>query len=80
MIQMTKSYFLFFSFFNSSGQEDNLFAKKNYDKYLAALKNSGLVSVEDKHQSSGDVGAEGGADALLGEVFFLCIFVGFLVI
>ncbi|XP_019731364.1 E3 ubiquitin-protein ligase ubr3 [Hippocampus comes] len=50
----------------SMGQEDNLFAKKNYDKYLAALKNSGLVSVEDKHQSSGDVGAEGGADTLLG--------------
>nr|XP_023661529.1 E3 ubiquitin-protein ligase UBR3 isoform X3 [Paramormyrops kingsleyae] len=43
----------------SMGQEDNVYAKKNYDKYLAALKSSGLVSAEEK------AGA-GGADALPG--------------
>ncbi|XP_029936212.1 E3 ubiquitin-protein ligase ubr3 [Myripristis murdjan] len=51
----------------SMGQEENLYAKKNYDKYLSALKNSGLVSVEEKAQSgAADVaaGAEGGAGAL----------------
>ncbi|KAJ3592561.1 hypothetical protein NHX12_007688 [Muraenolepis orangiensis] len=32
----------------SMGQEDNTYAKQNYEKYLSALKNSGLVSVEDK--------------------------------
>eukprot|EP00066_Takifugu_rubripes_P018899 XP_011608165.1 PREDICTED: E3 ubiquitin-protein ligase UBR3 isoform X3 [Takifugu rubripes] len=50
------------------GQEENLYAKKNYDKYLSALKNSGLVSVEEKTQvATGDVaaGAEGGAGAMV---------------
>uniref|UniRef100_A0AAX7VBA1 E3 ubiquitin-protein ligase n=1 Tax=Astatotilapia calliptera TaxID=8154 RepID=A0AAX7VBA1_ASTCA len=49
----------------SMGQEENLYAKKNYDKYLSALKNSGLVSVEEKGQSAAadvGVGAEGGED------------------
>ncbi|TWW80792.1 E3 ubiquitin-protein ligase ubr3 [Takifugu flavidus] len=49
-------------------QEENLYAKKNYDKYLSALKNSGLVSVEEKTQvATGDVaaGAEGGAGAMV---------------
>uniref|UniRef100_A0A669DM23 E3 ubiquitin-protein ligase n=1 Tax=Oreochromis niloticus TaxID=8128 RepID=A0A669DM23_ORENI len=49
----------------SMGQEENLYAKKNYDKYLSALKNSGLVSVEEKGQSAAAdvaVGAEGGED------------------
>uniref|UniRef100_A0A8D0CHZ5 E3 ubiquitin-protein ligase n=1 Tax=Scleropages formosus TaxID=113540 RepID=A0A8D0CHZ5_SCLFO len=32
----------------SMGQEENLYAKKNYEKYLAALKSSGLVSMEEK--------------------------------
>lgn len=52
--------------FPVAGQEDNLHAKKNYDKYLSALKNSGLVSVEEKAQGSADVsaGAEGGAGAM----------------
>uniref|UniRef100_A0A8C6Q7G2 E3 ubiquitin-protein ligase n=1 Tax=Nothobranchius furzeri TaxID=105023 RepID=A0A8C6Q7G2_NOTFU len=36
----------------SMGQEENLFSKKNYEKYLAALKNSGLVSVEEKRHVS----------------------------
>uniref|UniRef100_A0A8D3EF73 E3 ubiquitin-protein ligase n=1 Tax=Scophthalmus maximus TaxID=52904 RepID=A0A8D3EF73_SCOMX len=51
----------------SMGQEENLYAKKNYDKYLSALKNSGLVSVEEKAQGATadvSVGAEGGAGAL----------------
>lgn len=50
-----------------------MYAKKNYDKYLSALKNSGLVSVEEKAQGATadvSVGAEGGAGALalLGEL------------
>ncbi len=50
-----------------------MYAKKNYDKYLSALKNSGLVSVEEKAQGATadvTVGAEGGAGAmvLLGEI------------
>uniref|UniRef100_A0A3Q4MPX0 E3 ubiquitin-protein ligase n=1 Tax=Neolamprologus brichardi TaxID=32507 RepID=A0A3Q4MPX0_NEOBR len=52
----------------SMGQEENLYAKKNYDKYLSALKNSGLVSVEEKGQSAAadvGVGAEGGAGAMV---------------
>uniref|UniRef100_A0A672J6D9 E3 ubiquitin-protein ligase n=1 Tax=Salarias fasciatus TaxID=181472 RepID=A0A672J6D9_SALFA len=51
----------------SMGQEGNLYAKKNYDKYLSALKNSFLVSVEEKAQSATadvPVGAEGGAGAM----------------
>uniref|UniRef100_A0A8P4GKC7 E3 ubiquitin-protein ligase n=1 Tax=Dicentrarchus labrax TaxID=13489 RepID=A0A8P4GKC7_DICLA len=52
----------------SMGQEENLYAKKNYDKYLSALKNSGLVSVEEKGQGATadvTVGAEGGAGAMV---------------
>ncbi|XP_076603037.1 E3 ubiquitin-protein ligase ubr3 [Chaetodon auriga] len=52
----------------SMGQEENLYAKKNYDKYLSALKNSGLVSVEEKAQGATadvTVGAEGGAGAMV---------------
>lgn len=56
-----------------TGQEESLYAKKNYDKYLSALKNSGLVSVEEKTQGAPvdvTVGAEGGAGAmaLLGKI------------
>lgn len=52
-----------------------MYAKKNYDKYLSALKNSGLVSVEEKTQGAAadvTVGAEGGAGAmvLLGKITF----------
>lgn len=50
------------------GQEENLFAKKNYEKYLAALKDSGLVYMEDKGQGTSSdvaVGAEGGAGAMV---------------
>lgn len=59
--------------FTTTGQEENPYAKKNYDKYLSALKNSGLVSMEEKNQgATADValGAEGGAGAmaLLGEM------------
>lgn len=45
-----------------------MYAKKNYEKYLSALKNSGLVSVEDKAQGAAadvTVGAEGGAGAMV---------------
>ncbi|XP_069053181.1 E3 ubiquitin-protein ligase ubr3 isoform X3 [Lepisosteus oculatus] len=37
----------------SMGQEENVYAKKNYDKYLSALKSSGLVSSEEKTGSGG---------------------------
>ncbi|TDH06926.1 hypothetical protein EPR50_G00118280 [Perca flavescens] len=52
----------------SMGQEENVYAQRNYDKYLSALKNSGLVSVEEKSQgaaadATGD--AEGGAGAVV---------------
>lgn len=50
------------------GQEENLFAKKNYEKYLSALKDSGLVYMEDKGQGASSdvtVGAEGGAGAMV---------------
>lgn len=62
-----------------AGQEENLYAKKNYDKYLSALKNSGLVSVEEKGQSAAadvGVGAEGGAGAmvLLGKMTWVSFF------
>ncbi|XP_023806310.2 E3 ubiquitin-protein ligase ubr3 isoform X2 [Oryzias latipes] len=51
----------------SMGQEDNLYAKKNYEKYLSALKNSGLVSVEEKTLGAAEVtdGADGGAGAVV---------------
>uniref|UniRef100_A0AAQ4S819 E3 ubiquitin-protein ligase n=1 Tax=Gasterosteus aculeatus aculeatus TaxID=481459 RepID=A0AAQ4S819_GASAC len=52
----------------SMGQEENLYAQKNYDKYLSALQNSGLVSLEDKAQGAtadAPVGAEGGAGAMV---------------
>ncbi|XP_076858862.1 E3 ubiquitin-protein ligase ubr3 isoform X3 [Brachyhypopomus gauderio] len=58
----------------SMGQEDNMYAKKNYEKYLSALKNSGLA--EEKRPSGtaapGDsptgagAGAGSGALSLLG--------------
>lgn len=59
--------------FPVAGQEENLYAQKNYDKYLSALQNSGLVSLEDKAQGAtadAPVGAEGGAGAmvLLGKI------------
>lgn len=62
--------------FTVAGQEENLYAKKNYDKYLSALKNSGLVSAEEKAQgATADVtaGAEGGAGTmvLLGRITHL---------
>lgn len=57
-------------------------AKKNYDKYLSALKNSGLVSVEEKAQGATadvTVGAEGGAGAvvLLGRIIGHYIFTSY---
>lgn len=60
-----------------TGQEENLYAKKNYEKYLSALKNSGLVSVEEKPQGATaevGAGAEGGAGAmvLLGKITLRC--------
>lgn len=66
-----------YNVFNCAGQEENLYAKKNYDKYLSALKNSGLVSVEEKPQSATadlGAGAEGGAGAmvLLGKIILIC--------
>lgn len=44
-----------------------MYAKKNYEKYLSALKNSGLVSVEEKTLGAAEVtdGADGGAGAVV---------------
>uniref|UniRef100_W5KV98 E3 ubiquitin-protein ligase n=1 Tax=Astyanax mexicanus TaxID=7994 RepID=W5KV98_ASTMX len=55
----------------SMGQEENLYAKRNYEKYLSALKNSGLVSVEEKGSAGAGAGAAdspagAGALSLLG--------------
>ncbi|KAI7808282.1 putative E3 ubiquitin-protein ligase UBR3 [Triplophysa rosa] len=53
----------------SMGQEENVYAKKNYEKYLSALKSSGLVSVEERGTGGAAAGATespGGALSLLG--------------
>ncbi|XP_056610649.1 E3 ubiquitin-protein ligase ubr3 isoform X1 [Triplophysa dalaica] len=53
----------------SMGQEENVYAKKNYEKYLSALKSSGLVSVEERSTGGAAAGATespGGALSLLG--------------
>lgn len=42
-----------------------MYAKRNYEKYLSALKNSGLVSVEDKGSAGAGAGA-GAADSSAG--------------
>ncbi|CAB1328486.1 unnamed protein product [Coregonus sp. 'balchen'] len=58
----------------SMGQEENVYAKKNYEKYLSALKNSGLVSVEEKAQSGAaepTPGVEAGAGAGTGALGLL---------
>ncbi|XP_028846793.1 E3 ubiquitin-protein ligase ubr3 isoform X4 [Denticeps clupeoides] len=47
----------------SMGQEENVYAKRNYEKYLSALRSSGLASVEEKGASA-DSGSGGGAAAL----------------
>ncbi|XP_035263964.1 E3 ubiquitin-protein ligase ubr3 isoform X2 [Anguilla anguilla] len=41
----------------SMGQEKNVYAKKNYDKYLSALRSSGLVSAEETAVSGAGPGA-----------------------
>lgn len=65
--------------FSFTGQEENVYAKRNYEKYLSALKNSGLVSVEDKGLSGAGAGAADpsagagtGALGLLGNFSFIC--------
>ncbi|ROL42715.1 E3 ubiquitin-protein ligase ubr3 [Anabarilius grahami] len=55
----------------SMGQEENVYAKRNYEKYLSALKSSGLVSVEEKGAGGAGAGAAdtpagAGALSLLG--------------
>uniref|UniRef100_A0A4W5K9E1 E3 ubiquitin-protein ligase n=1 Tax=Hucho hucho TaxID=62062 RepID=A0A4W5K9E1_9TELE len=58
----------------SMGQEENVFAKKNYENYLSALKNSGLVSVEEKAQTGAAEptrGSETGALGLLDTVVII---------
>ncbi|XP_052462856.1 E3 ubiquitin-protein ligase ubr3 isoform X2 [Carassius gibelio] len=52
----------------SMGQEESVYAKSNYEKYLSALKSSGLVSVEEKGAGAGasDTPAGAGALGLLG--------------
>ncbi|XP_066542186.1 E3 ubiquitin-protein ligase ubr3 isoform X1 [Hoplias malabaricus] len=56
----------------SMGQEENVYAKRNYEKYLSALKSSGLVSVEEKSSTAAattgtaDLPAGAGALNLLG--------------
>ncbi|XP_066544648.1 E3 ubiquitin-protein ligase ubr3 isoform X2 [Amia ocellicauda] len=47
----------------SMGQEENVYAKNNYDKYLSALKSSGLVSSEEK-AGAGSLEQPSGAGAL----------------
>ncbi|XP_076858861.1 E3 ubiquitin-protein ligase ubr3 isoform X2 [Brachyhypopomus gauderio] len=57
----------------SMGQEDNMYAKKNYEKYLSALKNSGLA--EEKRPSGtaapGDSPTGAGAGAGSGALSLL---------
>ena len=48
ILKQLNSQWLFFLNHFILGQEDNPYAKQNYEKYLSALKNSGLVSVEEK--------------------------------
>ncbi|XP_058889679.1 E3 ubiquitin-protein ligase ubr3-like isoform X2 [Acipenser ruthenus] len=49
------------------GQEENVHAKKNYDKYLSALKSSGLVSSDEKNVSGViELAAGAGALSILG--------------
>ncbi|KAJ8012787.1 hypothetical protein DPEC_G00046500 [Dallia pectoralis] len=55
----------------SMGQEGNLYAKKNYEKYLSALKNSGLVSLEEKAQVESSGGAEAGEGVSAGPLGLL---------
>ncbi|XP_073710937.1 E3 ubiquitin-protein ligase ubr3 isoform X2 [Misgurnus anguillicaudatus] len=53
----------------SMGQGENVYAKKNYEKYLSALKTSGLVSAEERGSGGAAAGATespGGALCLLG--------------
>uniref|UniRef100_A0A673NGX0 E3 ubiquitin-protein ligase n=1 Tax=Sinocyclocheilus rhinocerous TaxID=307959 RepID=A0A673NGX0_9TELE len=54
--------------------EYNVYAKRNYEKYLSALKSSGLVSVEEKGAGAGatDTPAGAGALSLLGNT--CCLF------
>lgn len=66
----------------NTGQEENLYAKRNYEKYLLALKNSGLVSVEDKGSAGtgaadSSAGAGTGALGLLGNTlpYWLAAFI-----
>lgn len=54
-----------------------MYAKRNYEKYLSALKNSGLVSAEDKGSggagaADSSAGAGTGALGLLGNSFLSC--------
>uniref|UniRef100_A0A671QKU2 E3 ubiquitin-protein ligase n=1 Tax=Sinocyclocheilus anshuiensis TaxID=1608454 RepID=A0A671QKU2_9TELE len=46
----------------SMGQEENVYAKRNYEKYLSALKSSGLVSVEEKGAGAGATDTPAGED------------------
>ncbi len=57
-----------------TGQEENVYAKRNYEKYLSALKSSGLVSLEEKGAGAGatDTPAGAGALSLLGNT--CCLF------
>ncbi|XP_041117838.1 E3 ubiquitin-protein ligase ubr3-like isoform X1 [Polyodon spathula] len=49
------------------GQEENVHAKKNYDRYLSALKSSGLVSLDEKNVSGViELAAGAGALSILG--------------
>uniref|UniRef100_A0A8C1HS20 E3 ubiquitin-protein ligase n=1 Tax=Cyprinus carpio carpio TaxID=630221 RepID=A0A8C1HS20_CYPCA len=53
----------------SMGQEENVYAKRSYEKYLSALKSSGLVSVEEKGAGAGATDTPAGAGALTVHVF-----------
>uniref|UniRef100_A0A8C2JY02 E3 ubiquitin-protein ligase n=1 Tax=Cyprinus carpio TaxID=7962 RepID=A0A8C2JY02_CYPCA len=53
----------------SMGQEENVYAKRSYERYLSALKSSGLVSVEEKGAGAGATDTPAGAGALTVHVF-----------
>uniref|UniRef100_A0A8C1TJC6 E3 ubiquitin-protein ligase n=1 Tax=Cyprinus carpio TaxID=7962 RepID=A0A8C1TJC6_CYPCA len=50
----------------SMGQEENVYAKRNYEKYLSALKSSGLLSVEEKGTGAGATDTPAGAGGETG--------------
>ncbi|MGH0138473.1 UNVERIFIED_CONTAM: hypothetical protein FKN15_066666 [Acipenser sinensis] len=62
--------------YSEPGQEENVHAKKNYDKYLSALKSSGLVSSDEKIVSGViELAAGAGALSILGEILIIYLII-----